>query len=49
MPRLSAIPTTDRVVRALTPTAVRAVILGVAFLFLMAPNSLYPTLIDWNS
>lgn len=47
MPRLSAMPTTDRFVRMLMPTAVRGLILVAAFLLLVALNSLYPTVIDW--
>ncbi|MGU3643882.1 hypothetical protein ACLBXX_02870 [Microbacterium sp. C23T] len=49
MPRLTANPTTDRLVRALTPVAVRGAILVVAFFFLVALSSLYPTVIGWIS
>jgi hypothetical protein len=49
MPRLAAIPTIDRFVRVLTPAAVRGAILVVAFLFLVALSSLYPTVIGWIS
>jgi hypothetical protein len=49
MPRLAAIPTTNRLVRVLTPAAVRGAILVVTFLFLVALSSLYPTVIGWIS
>lgn len=47
MPRLAAIPITDRLVRVLTPAPVRGCLFVAAFLFLVALSSLYPTLIGW--
>ena len=49
MPRLASIPTTDHLVRTLKPLPVRGAIFVVAFVFLVALSSLYPTVIGWIS